>query len=91
MKSKSEMIDSERNRKAIVIREKNTFRFMNTDNTHVNKTTLALRSRLTGGDIRYYEMDVSEERLKGMEPSAFIQVLNAFPDMANRSELLKEV
>lgn len=91
MNSKSEMINYETNRKAIVIREKDTFRFMNTDNDYINKTTLNLRSRLTGGDIRYYEMDVSEERLKGMEPSSFIQVLNAFPDMADRSDLLKEL
>lgn len=77
MNSKFEIIENERNRKAIVIRENNTFRFLNTDNECINKTTLNLRSRLTGGDIRYYEMEVSEDRLKGMPPSAFIQVLNS--------------
>ena len=91
MNSKFEIIENERNRKAIVIREKDTFRFMNTDNDYINKTTLNLRSRLTGGDIRYYEMDISEESLKGMEPNAFIQVLNLYPDMADRSDLLKEL
>lgn len=85
------MINYETNRKAIVIREKDTFRFMNTDNTYVNETSLELRNRLTGGDIRYYEMDVSEERLKGMPPNAFIQVLNTFPYMADKSDLLKEI
>ncbi|MFR2890681.1 MAG: hypothetical protein ACLTDM_21050 [Clostridium butyricum] len=86
-----EMIENERNRKAIVIREKDTFRFMDTDDKHINKTTLNLRSRLSGGDIRYYEMDVTEGALKGMPPNAFIQVLNTYPNIADKSDLLKEI
>lgn len=78
-------------KKAIVIREKDNFRFMNTDDEYVNKTILELRSRLTGGDIQYYEMDLSEERLKGGEPMAFLQVLNLYPHIAGKSDMFTRI
>lgn len=77
--------------KAIVIREKDTFRFMNTDNVHINLKSLSHRSRLNGGDIKYYEMNISEDDLKGMSPLVFIAALNKFPYLADKSDMLVEI
>lgn len=77
--------------KAIVVREKDTFRFMDTDDEVVNKKSLGLRSRLTSEEIRYYEMDLSEEKLKGLHPHNFLETLNRYPHLADKTDILIEI
>lgn len=77
--------------KAIVVREKDTFRFMETDNRLVNKKSLELRSRLTNGEIRYYEMDLNEEKLKGLHPHNFLETLNRYPHLADKTNILIQI
>lgn len=77
--------------KAIVIRENNFFKFMNTDNIHINKASLELRSRLNSGDIQYYEMDLDKDKLEGRDPIAFLQVLNLYPDVADKTDILTKI
>lgn len=77
--------------KAVIIRENDIFRFMDTDNKDIDAKSLNLRSRITNGDLKYYEMDLSEEKLKGLHPHSFIEVLNRYPHLADKTEILIEI
>ena len=66
--------------KVVIVKEKNIIRALEGKGT-ISGDVLSMRSRLSAGEIKYYELDYD----------AYIETLNEFPDLLNESSLIKEI
>lgn len=74
--------------KIVLVRENEKVRVLEGEGT-IDSTLLAMRSRLTSGDVRYYEFDYDETI--GLPLEAYIASLNMFPDILDSCIHIKEI
>ncbi|MDT9337835.1 glutamate racemase [Clostridium perfringens] len=74
--------------KVVIVKEKNIIRALEGKGT-ISGEVLSMRSRLSAGEIKYYELDYDTSL--GIKLDAYIETLNEFPDLLNESSLIKEI
>ncbi|APC84092.1 glutamate racemase [Clostridium botulinum] len=74
--------------KVVLVKENNKIRVLEGEGT-ISSTLLAMRSRLTSGDIKYYELDF--DTLLGMRIDAYIEALNQYPELLEESKLITKI
>lgn len=74
--------------KVVLIRERNKVRVLE-GRGKIDREELALRNRLAGNDIKYYELDYTERQ--GAPLEGYVAALNMFPDLLDSSNLIKEI
>ncbi|AGK95611.1 hypothetical protein [Clostridium pasteurianum] len=74
--------------KIVLVRENGKVRILE-GNGQVSGNILAMRTRLTSGDIKYYELDY-EERV-GCPLAGYIAALNQCPELLDKSDLIKAI
>ena len=74
--------------KVVLVKENNTVRILEGKGS-IGSNLMAMRSRLTGGDVMYYELDYDASL--GMRLEAYIEALNKFPKLLNESKMIKSI
>ena len=76
--------------KVVLVKENNEFRLLKGTNT-VNARELALRSRYTNGELKYYELDYDPSF--GFPLEGYIVALNQYPSILDKIDncILKEI
>ena len=74
--------------KVVIVKENNTIRALEGKGT-ISGDVLSMRSRLSAGEIKYYELDYDTSL--GIKLVSYIETLNEFPDLLNESSLIKEI
>lgn len=74
--------------KIVLVKENNIIRILEGTGT-VRSNVLGVRSRLTSGEVKYYEFDY--DKSLGISVDAYIETLNVFPELLNKSRLIKEI
>lgn len=78
--------------KIILVKERGQIRILENKGNEkktIDGNELALRSRLTSGDIKYYELDYEERQGTSLE--GYVAALNMYPNLLNDSKLIKEI
>ena len=74
--------------KVVLVLENDEVRILEGEGT-VSAQTLAMRSRLTSGDIKYFEFDCKEQ--PGTSLMGYIVALNQRPELLYTSKLIKPI
>lgn len=74
--------------KVVLVKENNKIRVLEGKGT-ISSTLLAMRSRLTSGDIQYYELDFDTSL--GMRIDAYVEALNQCPELLEESKLITKI
>lgn len=74
--------------KIVLVKENNIIRILEGTGT-VRSNVLGVRIRLTSGEVKYYEFDY--DKSLGISVDAYIETLNVFPELLNKSRLIKEI
>ncbi|MGU8529899.1 glutamate racemase [Clostridium perfringens] len=74
--------------KVVIVKEKGVVKILEGTGTVTNHV-LGMRSRLTSGEVKYYELDY--DKSLGISVDAYIETLNVFPELLNKSRLIKEI
>lgn len=74
--------------KIVLVKEKNIIRILEGTGT-VKSNVLGMRSRLTSGEVKYYELDY--DKSLGISVDAYVETLNQFPDLLEKSNMIKEI
>ncbi|APR02646.1 glutamate racemase (plasmid) [Clostridium botulinum Af84] len=74
--------------KVVLVKENNKVRVLEGKGT-ITSTLLAMRSRLTSGDIQYYELDFDTSL--GMGIDAYVEALNQCPELLEKSRLITKI
>ncbi|MGG5460818.1 glutamate racemase [Clostridium sp. B9] len=74
--------------KRVFVKENNIIRILEGTGT-VRSNILGMRSRLTSGEVKYYEFDYDESLEISVD--AYVAALNQFPDLLEKSKLIKEI
>jgi hypothetical protein len=74
--------------KVVLVKEKGTVRLLEGDE-HVSSIALELKSRLTSGNIQFYELDFDENL--GIELEAYITAINMYPEFLKTSKMIKKI
>ena len=74
--------------KIVLVKENKTIRIL--EGTGIIKSNvLGMRSRLTSGEVKYYEFDY--DKSLGIKLDAYVDALNEFPNLLEKSKLIKEI
>lgn len=73
--------------KVIIVKENNIIRVIGGAGV-ISNNVLGMRSRFNE-EIKYYELDYNESL--GMSLYAYIEAINNFPDLLEKSKLIKEI
>ncbi|EOU1123651.1 glutamate racemase [Clostridium perfringens] len=74
--------------KIVLVKENKTIRIL--EGTGIIKSNvLGMRSRLTSGEVKYYEFDY--DKSLGIKLDAYVEALNEFPNLLEKSKLIKEI
>lgn len=74
--------------KIVLVKENNIIRIL--EGTGIVKSNiLGMRSRLTGGEVKYYELDYDTSL--GIPIDAYIKTLNEWPVLLYETSLIKEI
>ncbi len=74
--------------KIVLVKENNIIRILEGTGT-VKSNVLGMRSRLTSGEVKYYEFDY--DKSLGIQLDAYVETLNQFPDLLEESRMIKEI
>ncbi len=74
--------------KVVLVKENNKIRVLEGEGT-ISSTLLAMRSRLTSGDIKYYELDFDASL--EMRIDAYVEALNQCPELLEKSKLITKI
>lgn len=74
--------------KVVLVKENNKIRVLEGKGT-ISSTLLAMRSRLTSGDIKYYELDFDTSL--GIRIDAYVEALNQYPEILEESKLITKI
>lgn len=74
--------------KIVLVKEKNIIRILEGTGT-VKSNVLGMRSRLTSGEVKYYELDYDTSL--GIPIDAYIKTLNKWPVLLYKTSLIKEI
>ncbi|ACO85123.1 hypothetical protein [Clostridium botulinum] len=74
--------------KVVLVKENNKIRVLEGKGT-ISSTLLAMRSRLTSGDIQYYELDFDTSL--EMRIDAYVEALNQYPELLEESKLITKI
>lgn len=74
--------------KIVLVKENNIIRILEGTGT-VKSNVLGMRSRLTSGEVKYYEFDY--DKSLGVKLDAYVETLNEFPDLLEKSKMIKEI
>lgn len=74
--------------KIVLVKENNIMRILEGTGI-VTSNILGMRSRLTSGEVKYYELDY--DKSLGISLNAYVEALNQFPDLLKKSKLIKEI
>ena len=74
--------------KVVLVKENNTIRILEGEG-EIGSNLMAMRSRLTGGDVMYYELDYDASL--GMRLEAYVEALNRYPKLLNKSKMIKSI
>lgn len=74
--------------KIVIVKEKGVVKILEGTGT-IKSNVLGMRSRLTSGEVKYYELDY--DKSLGISVDAYIETLNLFPNLLNTSKLIKEI
>lgn len=78
--------------KIVLVQERGKVRILE-NNSKEKKTVegaaLNLRSRLTGGEVMYYELDYKER--EGTSLEAYVEAINKYPSLLETSNLIKRI
>ncbi|EHK2364193.1 MAG: glutamate racemase [Bacillota bacterium] len=74
--------------KIVLVKENNIIRILEGTGT-VKSNVLGMRSRLTSGEVKYYELDYDTSL--GIPIDAYIETLNEWPVLLYESSLIKEI
>lgn len=74
--------------KVVIVKENNIIRALEGKGT-ISGEVLSMRSRLSAGEIKYYELDYDTSL--GIKLDAYVQALNEFPDLLGKSKMIKEI
>lgn len=70
--------------KVVIVKEKGVVKILEGTGTVTNHV-LGMRSR----EVKYYELDY--DKSLGISVDAYIETLNVFPELLNKSRLIKEI
>ncbi len=74
--------------KIVLVKENNIIRILEGTGT-VKSNVLGMRSRLTSGEVKYYELDYDTSL--GIPIDAYIKTLNEWPVLLYESSIIKEI
>ena len=74
--------------KIVLVKENGIIRILE-GKGEIGSNLLAMRSRLTSGDIKYYELDYQEKL--GLRLDAYVAALNQYPELLDKSDLIKAI
>ncbi|EJT6172460.1 glutamate racemase [Clostridium perfringens] len=74
--------------KIVIFKEKGVIKILEGQGS-IGSNVLGMRSRLTSGEVKYYELDY--DKSLGISVDAYIETLNVFPELLNKSRLIKEI
>ena len=74
--------------KIVLVKEDNIIRILEGTGT-ITSNVLGMRSRLTSGEVKYYEFDY--DKSLGIQIDAYVETLNQFPDLLEESKMIKEI
>ncbi|MBO3424690.1 glutamate racemase [Clostridium perfringens] len=74
--------------KIVLVKENNIIRILEGTGT-IKSNVLGMRSRLTSGEVKYYELDYDTSL--GIPIDAYIETLNEWPVLLYESSLIKEI
>ena len=74
--------------KIVLVKENGVIRVLE-GKGEIGSNLLAMRSRLSSGDIKYYELDYQEKL--GMRLDAYVAALNQCPELLDKSNLIKAI
>ncbi|HAT4146260.1 TPA: glutamate racemase [Clostridium perfringens] len=74
--------------KIVIFKEKGVIKILEGQGS-ISSNVLGMRSRLTSGEVKYYELDY--DKSLGISVDAYIETLNVFPELLNKSRLIKEI
>ncbi len=74
--------------KIVLVKENNIIRILEGTGT-VKSNVLGMRSRLTSGEVKYYELDYDASL--GIPIDAYIKTLNKWPVLLYETSLIKEI
>lgn len=74
--------------KIVLVKENNIIRILEGTGT-VKSNILGMRSRLTSGEVKYYELDYDTSL--GIPIDAYIKTLNEWPVLLYETSLIKEI
>lgn len=74
--------------KVILIKEKDHIRLMEGEG-RVDEFSLAMRGKLSGGEIDYYELDFDESL--GMRVDTYVAALNKRPALIGKSKMIRKI
>ena len=74
--------------KIVLVKENNIIRILEGTGT-VKSNVIGMRSRLTSGEVKYYELDYDTSL--GIPIDAYIETLNEWPVLLYESSLIKEI
>ncbi|NFH74179.1 glutamate racemase [Clostridium botulinum] len=74
--------------KVVLVKENGVIRVLE-GKSKIGSTLLAMRSRLTSGDVKYCEFDFDESL--GMRLDAYVVALNQYPELLTQSKMIKEI
>ena len=74
--------------KIVLVKENNTIRILEGSGI-IKSNVLGMRSRLTSGEVKYYEFDY--DKSLGIKLDAYVEALNEFPNLLEKSKLIKEI
>ena len=76
--------------KIVLVKENGVVRILESEKPKkVEASALNLRSRLSGGDLKYYELDYEER--EGCPLDGFVAALNQYPQLLTTSDMIKEI
>ena len=78
----------EKSSKIVLVKENGKVRILEGKGV-ITGQTMALRTRLTSGDIKYYEFDYKE--LPGCPLEGYIAALNMCPELLETSDMIKAI
>ncbi|WP_419867404.1 glutamate racemase [Clostridium perfringens] len=74
--------------KIVLVKENNIIRILEGTGT-ITSNVLGMRSRLTSGEVKYYELDYDTSL--GIPIDAYIKTLNEWPVLLYESSIIKEI
>lgn len=74
--------------KVVLVKENGIIRLLE-GKGEISSTVLAMRSRLTSGDVKYYELDYQD--LPGCSLEGHIAALNKCPELLETSKMIKPI